>query len=121
LLYRVLQGFKNYVEGLVTIYKARSWHFQTVFLAYRIGLGLVYTVSKKRHPITSCITESEWTDFKNCWYTESAENLTQTTAQLSTTPEQESYAIAKITARCAWPHNPTIHTWFAARKSICTI
>jgi len=35
--------------------------------------------------------------------------------------KQEICAITKITAQCAWPHNPTIHTWFAARKSICTI
>jgi len=37
--------------------------------------------------------------------------------------QQESHAIAKTTARCAlfWPHNPTIGTWLAARKSNCTI
>ena len=40
--------------------------------------------------------------------------------------EQESCNIAKMFARCALAfltdlHNPTIRTWFAARKSICTI
>ena len=40
--------------------------------------------------------------------------------------KQESCAIAKMSARCTFTfltdlHNPTIPTWFAARKSICTI